>query len=192
MRKHLVQASLLFGTLTFATLASDGQAVVHALAGKVAAIYPATKTIKIVTDDGSEGLFEVLIKTDTPLNFQKSVKAMTTPAASFAKADGQVVVFYFGDDSIRTAVALEDLGAAPLVKRVGTIVKLDKHAHLLTIKNSAGVEESFHIDAKTVGEATEGVVPGEKFDADKGAKVRVTATAENGAQTALFIRTLAF
>ena len=192
MRKEFFQACLLLGTMTFATLTATGQAVVHALTGKVTAIYPATKSIKITTDDGSEGLFFVLTKTDTPLNFEKNVKAASTPAAAFTKTDTQVVVYYIGDDAIRTTVALEDLGTTPLVKCVGTIVKLDRHAHMLTVKDDKGAEVSFHIDAKTVGEATNGVIEGEKFDADKGAKVRVTATAANGAETALFIRALSF
>jgi phosphotransferase system IIA component len=192
MRKQLFQTCLLLGTIASTALTATGQQVVHALTGKVTAIYPATKSIKITTDDGSEGLFFILTKTNTPLNFEKSVRAESTPAAAFTKTDAQVVVYYIGDDAIRTTVALEDLGAGPFVKTVGTIVKLDKHAHMITIKDDKGAEESFHIDAKTVGEATNGVVEGEKFDADKGAKVRVTATTENGAETALFIRAMSF
>jgi hypothetical protein len=189
MRRELFQASLLLGTLTFAATAAHGQQVVHALAGKVTAIYPATNSIKVATDDGSMGLFEVM-KANTPLNFDKGVKAMTVPAGSFTKADDQVVLFFYGDDSIRTAVAVEDLGASPLVKSVGTVVKIDKHDHLLTILNSAGAEETFHLDAKTLGDGSQGVVKADKLDIDKGAKVRVTAVTENGAQTALFIRAL--
>jgi uncharacterized protein YrzB (UPF0473 family) len=190
MRRELFQASLLLGTLSFAATAAQGQQVVHALAGKVTAIYPATNSIKIATDDGSMGLFEIMVKANTPLNFDKGVKAMTVPAGSFTKADDQVVLFFYGDDSVRTAVAVEDLGVSPLVKSVGTVVKLDKREHLLTIKNSDGVEETFHIDAKTLGDGSQGVVKCDKFDLDKGAKVRVTAITENGAQTALFIRAL--
>jgi uncharacterized protein YrzB (UPF0473 family) len=190
MRRELFHASLLLGALTFAAAAAHGQQVVHALSGKVMAIYPATNSIKIVTDDGSMSLFEIMIKANTPLNFDKGVRAMTVPAGSFTKADDQVVLFFYGDDSIRTAVAVEDLGAAPLVKSVGTVVKLDKREHLLTITNNAGTEETFRIDAKTLGDGSQGVVKCDKFDLDKGAKVRITAISENGAQTALFIRAL--
>jgi hypothetical protein len=188
MRRELFQASLLLGTLSFAAAAANGQQVVHALAGKVTAIYPATNIIKISTDDGSQGLFTVLTKTNTPLNFEKDIKSMTTPAGAFNKANDQVVLFYYGDESIRTAVAVEDLGATPLVKTVGTIVKLDKH--LLTVKDGDGVEQSFRIDAKTLGDSSGGVVRGDKFDAEKGAKVRVTSMTENGSPTAVFIRAL--
>jgi hypothetical protein len=190
MRRELFRASLILGTLTFAANAAHGQQVVHALAGKVTAIYPATNSIKMTTDDGSMGLFVVMTKANTPLNFDKGVKALTVPAGAFNKADDQVVLFFFGDDSVRTAVAVEDLGATPLVKTVGTVVRLDKHDHLLTILTSAGAEQTFHMDAKTLGDGSEGVVKADKLDIDKGAKVRVTATTENGAQTALFIRAL--
>jgi hypothetical protein len=190
MRRELFQASLLLGTLTYAATAAHGQQVVHALAGKVTAIYPASNSIKIATDDGSMGLFEIMVKANTPLNFDKGVRAMTVPAGSFTKADDQVVLFFYGDDTVRTAVAVEDLGASPLLKSVGTVVKLDKREHLLTILNSAGTEETFHMDAKTLGDGSQGVVKADKLDIEKGAKVRVTAISENGTQTALFIRAL--
>ena len=102
------------------------------------------------------------------------------------------MIFFYGEEHDRTSVAVEDLGAAPLVKSVGTVVKLDKHQHLLTIKNTAGAEETYHIDAKTLADSFSGVVEGQKFDADKGAKVHVTAVAQNGTQLALFIRTLTY
>ena len=190
MRNALSQGTLVLATLTLSTVAAAGQQVVHALAGKVTAVYPATKMIKVTTDDGSAGLFQVM-KTDTPLNFEKSVRALTTPAGSFNKLNDQVVVFFFGDDEgDRTVVAVEDLGAAPLEKTVGTIVSINKHAHELTIKSDAGLEKTFHMDAKTIGDASLGVVEGQKLDVDKGAKVRITSTTENGADTALFIRAL--
>jgi hypothetical protein len=189
MRKVLSQGTLILATLTLSALAASAQEVVHAVGGKVTAIYPVTKMIKITTDDGSSGLFQIM-KTETPLNFQKSVRALTTPAGAFNKPDSQIVIFFFGDDSIRTAVAVEDLGAAPLAKTVGTIVSVDKHAHEFTLKDSSGAEKTFHMDAKTVCDASMGVVDSKSFDIDKGAKVRVTSASENGAETALFVRAL--
>jgi hypothetical protein len=88
---------------------------------------------------------------------------------------------------VRTLVALRDLGTGPLVKSTGTVVKLDKHEHLLTIKNSTGGEESYHLDPKTVADAETGVATNFKFDLSKGDKVRVLATQSNGSSTALLI-----
>jgi hypothetical protein len=189
MRIGFVHVGLFMGALSF-TAAANAQLIVHAMAGKLTAVTPGSGTIEIAAEDGSASVFGILTQKNVPLNFDKNVKAMTTPASSFTKANCEVVVFYFGDEGAMTTVAVEDLGASPLVKALGTVVKLDKHAHLLTIKDDAGKEQTFHIDAKTLADSSAGVVEGSKFDADKGAKVRVVASTENGASTALFIRAL--
>jgi hypothetical protein len=190
MRRGILQVCLLAGTLSFAGPHAGAQQIVHALVGTVTAVYPEGKTIQIATDDGSQGRFDILTRKDVQIDFSKNIRALTTPADSFTKANCQVVVFYFGDESMRTTVAVEDLGQGPLVKSVGTVVKLDKKAHILTIKNDSGEEQAFLIDAKTVADAMSGVVEGQKFSPDKGEKVRITAAMENGTQTALFIRAL--
>jgi hypothetical protein len=188
MPKNIMQSCLLLGALAFSTLSAAGQSVVHGLTGVVTNINPETKTIHINPDDGSSGLFYVLTKANAPLEFQKNVRAASTPAAAFTDKDVQVIVFYIGDDAGRTAVALQELGPGPFVKSLGTMIKFDKHT--ITIKNASGAEETFQIDAKTVGDTSEGVVEGKKFDADKGAQVRIIGTSANGVQTALFIRAL--
>jgi hypothetical protein len=63
---------------------------------------------------------------------------------------------------------------------------------VITIKSDSSEEQTFHIDAKTLADSSYGVMEGQKFSADKGARVRVTATMENGAPTALFIQALSF
>jgi len=188
MRKGFLQGTLLAGCLLANTFAASAQEVVHALTGTVTAINSAAKTIQVKTDDGSEGLFKVLTNANVSMDFENKIRAATTAADLFTKTNTQVLVYYFGDGDVRTAVALEDLGANPLVKVRGTIVKVNRHEHLLTIKNSAGVEMTFHIDGKTVAETPDGVVEGEKFDAQKGDQVRVIATSANDNQTVLFIR----
>ncbi len=191
MRNPFLHAGLLLGALSL-TASANAQQIVHALTGKVVAISATSKTIQVDTDDGSQGNFDVLTQKDVLLSFEKSVKAMTVPASAYSKADSHVVVFFYGDDNSRTVVAVEDLGPGPLTSDLGTIVKLDKHAHQITIKGDAGAEKTFQIDAKTLADSSYGVMEGEKFSADKGARVRVTASIENGAPTALFIRALSF
>jgi hypothetical protein len=190
MRYPSLHTGLLLGALSLTCVAS-AQEIIHGVTGKVTAVWPATKTLVVDTDDGSEGHFDILTR-NVPITFEKNVKAMTVPASSFTKADCQVVVFFFGEESARTVVAVEDLGSAPLVNTTGTIVKLDKHAHLLTIRGDSGEEQIFQIGAKTLADSMYGVMEGQKFSADKGAKVKVTASTENGAPTAIFIRALSF
>ncbi len=189
MRRGFLHVGLFMGALSLTAAVASAQQIVHALTGKVTAVYPASKTIMIETDDGSQGIFDVLSQ-NVSMSFEKNVKAMTIPAALFTKADCQVVVFFFGQDTARTVVAVEDLGSGPLANDTGTVVKVDKHAHLLTIKCEKGEEQTFHIDAKTLADASYGVMEGQKFSPDKGAKVRVTSSGPAGSATALFIREL--
>jgi hypothetical protein len=164
------------------------QARVHALSGTVRTIYPKIQMTEIDTDDGSSGYFEWLTKTTGPIDFDKAVSADAITADKFTTRDTHVIVFYCGEDvGRRTIVALRDLGAGPLANSTGTVVKLDKHEHLLTIKNSTGGEESYHLDPRTVADTENGATTNYKFDFSKGAHVRVLATQANGSQTALLI-----
>jgi hypothetical protein len=164
--------------------------VVHALTGTVTSINPTARAIQIDTNDGSEGLFKDLTKSHTSLDFDKNIRADAVAAAAFTKKGTHVIVYYFGDRDVRTTVALQDLGTKPLDRSSGTVVKFDRHAHLLTIKNSSGVNKSFLIAAKTRAETSAGAVEGYKFNPEKGDQVRVIATPANGNETALFIRQL--
>lgn len=188
MRRGFYQAWLLVGCLLGTSFAVAAQEVVHALTGTVTAINSASNIILVKTDDGSEGQFNVLKNANLSMDFENRIRAGAVAADVFTKTKTQVLVYYFGDGAVRTVVALEDLGVGPLVKVRGTVVKLERHEHLLTIKNAAGVAMTFHIDDKTVAETAMGVVEGMKCDAQKGDQVRVTATSANGVQTALFVR----
>jgi hypothetical protein len=159
--------------------------MIHALAGTVDNVDQKSGTIAINTDDGSRGNFKAASKLPNALD--KSLRADVVPAAEFTSKSEHVIVYYTGDSEVRTAVAVEDLGKASLEKDTGTVVRFDKHAHTLTIKNDKGTEISFHIAPKTVAETSTGAVEGYKFDLDKGESVRVTATGASGDQTALFI-----
>ncbi len=182
------EACLFVGFFSLATFAVNAQEVVHALSGIVSFINPTQKTIDINTDDGSEGLFKDLTNSSVSLDFEKNLRADSTPAEAFTKKGANVIVYYFGDRDVRTAVALQDIGEGPLKKISGTVEKFNKHEHLLTIKDASGVSESFHVDPKTVAETAVGAVEGERFDPEKGDQVRVTAILANGSAEAMFIR----
>jgi hypothetical protein len=178
----------LVGFFSLTAFVAQGQEVVHALAGIVSSINPTQKTITISTDDGSEGFFKDLVKSNGSIDFDKTIRADSVPADAFTKKGAHVIVYYFGDGNVRTAVALRDLGGAPLEKISGSVYMFNKHQHLLTIKDAAGTSESFHIDPKTVAETAVGAVEGEKFDPGKGDHVQVTAPLADGTQDAMFIR----
>jgi hypothetical protein len=150
-------------------------------------LMPSIAMTEIDTDNGSPGHFEWLTKSDGPIEFDKSISADAIVADKFTTLQTHVIVYYCGEGDVRTLVALHDLGAGPLANSTGTVVKLDRHEHLLTIKNSKGGEESFHLDPKTVVDTEVGVATNYKFDLSMGTQVRVLATQANGSQTALLI-----
>jgi hypothetical protein len=169
------------------TSAAVAQENVHALSGTVESVNAKIKMTEIDTDNGTSGHFEWLKKTGTDINFDKAVKADATDADKFTTKGAHVIVYFIGDGDIRTIIAVHDLGSGPLEKTSGTVVKLSRKDHLLTIKSSAGAEETFHLDAKTVADTTTGVEEGFRFDFSKGDEVRVTAAPSNGGETALLI-----
>jgi hypothetical protein len=173
-----------------ALFAANAQEVVHALSGTVSAINPTTKTIIINTNDGSFGLFKEPAKSNLPLLFENDIRSRTTPADTFQDKGAQVIVYYFGggfgQSSDRTVVALQNLGAGPIEKDTGTVVKFNKHA--LTIKTDSGAEETFQIGDSAVAETATGAARAEKFDPGKGDQVRVIAALDNGQKTLIFVR----
>ena len=186
MLKACSSTLLLVGIFSFVSTVADAQEVVHAVSGVVTSIDAAKKTIDINTSDGSQDLFKDLANTRTPLDFDRAIRADSTPADGFTKVGATVIVFYFGEGLEQTAVALRDLGKEPLQRDTGTIAGF--HHHLLTIKDNTGSSLSFLVGPKTVVESAVGAVDGSHFDAERGEQVRVTATLANGKEDALFIR----
>jgi hypothetical protein len=188
MLRSVFQAFWLIGLFSLAAFVANAQEVVHALAGVVSSINTTQKTIDVKTDDGSEGLFKDMTKPNISLDFEKNIRAGSTPAEDFNKNGDNVIVYYFGDTDERTAVALKDLGQGPLKKINGIVTKFDRRHHLMTVKDASGASESFQIGPETVAESAVGVVEGERFDPGKGDQVRITAALANGNEEALFIR----
>ena len=187
MMKALFRACLFATCLTLVSSVAQAQQRVHAVSGTVTSINPKIGMIEIDTDDGSSAHFRWLKKSEVSVEFDKTVSADAVPVDKFTTKGTHVIVYFFGEGDVRTAVALRDLGDGSLAKSTGTVVKLNRREHLLTIKNSSGTEESFHVDPKTVADTATGVMEGFKFDLSKGDQVRVTAAQANGSATALLI-----
>jgi len=187
MLKFMVNTGILAGCISLTTVAVPAQAVVHALSGTISTVDSTAKTITVITDDGSGGTFKEMTDTKTAIEFEKALRAGSTPAAAFKDQQGRVIVFYFGGGEIRTAVALRDLGPGPFNVTTGTVAAYDKGNHSLSIKSTSGTEESFKIVSGTVADVEMGATQGFKFEADKGNQVRVVSTSQNGVQTAMFI-----
>ena len=187
MMKTLFRVGL-FTTLVFlAGSIALAQTRIHAVSGTVTSINPKIHMIDISTDDGSSGHFEFLKKTDPPVDFDKNVRADAVDVDKFTNKGAHVILYFVGQGDVRTAVAVHDLGDGSFAESSGSVVRINRHDHLLTIKNSSGVEESFRIDPKTVADTPTGVLEGFNLDYSKGDQVRVTAAQANGGETALLI-----
>jgi len=184
--KTLFRFCVFAAGFAFVTSSAVAQQRVHALSGTVTSINSKIKMVEVETDDGSPGHFE-FVKAGTALEFDKNVSAGTTAAEKFSTNTAHVIVFYVGQGEIRTAVAFQLLGEGQLKTTKGTIVKFNRKDHLMTIKNDAGVEETFALDAKTVADTETGVAPCSKADFSKGKAVRVTALQGSGTNPALLI-----
>lgn len=184
--KLLSRAFLLTICFSLTVSTAKAQEMVHAVSGTVTTIHPKIQMTDIQTDDGSPDSFQ-WTKSGVSMNFDKGVSADAVTADKFTTLQAHVIAYYYGVGEVRTLVALHDVGTGPFVKSIGRVVKLDRRAHLLTIQNSKGGDETFAIDAKTVADTDTGVVTNYKFDYNKGVQVRVLATQANGSQTALLI-----
>jgi hypothetical protein len=187
MSRALLRIVLLAGCFSLVSLAATAQEVVHALTGIVNNINSAAKTIAVITDDGSDGIFQDMTGSRTSIEFDKNIRTEATAADEFKKKGARVIVFYYGAGDVRTVVAIKSLGEGPFTKDSGTVVKFDKREHSLTIKDSSGAIESFKITSSTVADTDAGAAEGLKFDPHKGESVRVIATQTDGSLTALFI-----
>jgi hypothetical protein len=189
----LFAVCLIAGGLCLPAAEAGAQEVVHVLAATVRFVNQQNGMIIVSTDDGTAGMFKGAdVKVQT--NLDKSLVAKITLADKFMAAGesskgDHLIVFYFGgeDDNVRSVFAVTDLGKGPFDKTTGTVTKFDRHAHLLTVKDSTGTEVDFRIGANTVADTTTGAVEGYKFDPSKGEKVRITATSGNGGEDALLI-----
>ena len=188
MMKTLFRHCFVATCFTFALSIARAQQCIHAVSGTVTSINAKIGMMDIETDDGTSGHFRWIKASDGSISFDKAVRADSTAADKFTTTGNHVIVYYFGEGTVRTAVALHNLGDGSMDKSTGRVVNLNRHDHLLTIMDSTGTELSYHLDPKTVTDTASGVSQGFKFDLSKGASVRVIAAIPaTGSGTALLI-----
>lgn len=187
MFNALVRTCLVALCSSLAISTVSAQEMIHAITGTVTAVQPKVGMIEISTDDGSSGHFKCLEKNNVSYDFDKSVRENATPADKFTTVGAHVIVYYFGDSDVRTAVALRDLGTTPVMTTRGTVVKLNRKEHQLIIKNGTGGQVTFALDPTTVGDTATGVADSYKFDFAKGDPVQVIAKQSKGNEAALLI-----
>lgn len=187
MQKTSLCMCVLAGSLFSVSNSASSQQIVHALTGTVSSIDSASKTITLFQDNGSRETYDVM-SAKARLAFDKKVEADSTEAKTFEKSGAYVILFYFGTDENRTAVAVKSLGKGPFSSTTGEVTNWNDHQNTISVKGTDGKVQSFKVDDQTVAETYTGVVNGSKFDVDKGDQVRIVSTLRDGQPIVLFIR----
>ncbi|HEX3320768.1 MAG TPA: hypothetical protein VHR84_08705 [Terriglobales bacterium] len=178
----LVVAVALVATMSWA--AGD----VHAVAGAITKVDKATKTFVLKAMDGTEHVFKYSEKTAVhdARSAEKEAKKGVLDSYMAGKEGTHAVVHYTGDGADKTAVQVDDYGKDALKTSEGTVTKVDKTAHTISIKTKDGAEETFHYSRDVAVETEHGVMK----DTKEGEKVTVHYTEKEGKKIAELFRRL--
>lgn len=190
MLRNCLRMGVFVGVVLAIVCPVPAQEIVHALTGTVSSIDASGQTITLFQDGGARSTFKVMSSTAQRISFDKRVADDTTAVKEFRKRGAYVILFYFGINENRTAVALQSLGDGPFSSTSGKVKNFDRHKGALTVVGGDGKQHSFKLNERTVAETYAGAVDGSELHAEKGAHVRVVSAMENGTPTVLFIRQL--
>jgi hypothetical protein len=180
--------TLMSVTMIVICASAGAQMVVHAVSGVVKAINPDSKTMDVTVESGATSQFKLPSNAKVTLDFDKALQSDSVEARAFQHVGNFVVVYYYGFDDDRTAVAVKDLGTGPFLKAEGTVVSFDKHARTMTVKDDAGKSNVFELNDHLVVDSGLSVASGRGYDPHKGYHVTVTYTQAGDKNSAVFIR----
>ena len=174
-------AVLVVGLASIAT----AQDVVHVVSGVITKVDKDAKTLSVKTADGTEHVFKYTEKTAVHAAHQggEDAKAGLMDTYFKGKEGSQVVVRYskVGADDVASRVS--DLGEDSQKIATGTITKVDKAGHRLTVKAEDGTEDTYDVGKDAAGDSEKGVMRGWDYTATKakeGDKVVLHYTLSSG------------
>lgn len=167
---------------------AGAQMVVHAVTGMVKAVNAPSQTMDVTVESGATNQFKLPGDAKVALDFDNDLRSDSVEASQFKHVGDFAVVYYYGYDDDRTAVAVKDLGAGPFSKVDGTVTSFDKHTRMLKIVDDSGKPKQFALSDHLVVDSGMRVDSGRSYDPHKGYQVRVTYTTSGGKNTAVFIR----
>ncbi len=175
-------------TMMVLCASAGAQMVVHAVSGMVKAVNPDSKTMDVTVDDGTTSQFKLPSNAKVTLDFDKALQSDSVNANAFQHVGNYVVVYYYGYDNDRTAVAVKDLGTGPFQKVEGTVMSFDKHERTMTVKDDGGKSAVFALNDHLVVDSGLSVASGRGYDPHKGYHVVVTYAQAGDKNSAVFIR----
>lgn len=164
--------------------------VVHAVSGAMSKIDKDAKTIAVKTADGTEHVFHYSEKT-TVRAARGTAKGVKTGAVDtyFAGKEGtHVVVRYTEKGADKTAASVDDFGKDTMKVSEGTVTKVDKAAHTVSVKTEDGAETTYDWGKDATIDTEHGVVKSSQFVAKEGDKVVVHYTEDAGKKVVHFFK----
>ncbi len=162
----------------------------HAVAGTVTRVDSTAKTMVVKTADGAEEVFR--FTGQTAIHAAKGGREVAKKGAVdtylAGKKGSQVIVRYTGEGADKTAMAVDDLGQDTVNASKGTVTKVDRAGHTITVKTENGAEETYRVADNAAVDTEHGVVQGSRYAAQKGERVTVHYTQEAGEKVARFIK----
>jgi hypothetical protein len=180
--------TLMSVTMMLLCASAGAQMVIHAVSGMVKVVNPDSKTMIVAENDGDTSIFKLPTNAKVTLDFDRALQSDSVNASEFQHVGNYVVVYYYGYDNDRTAVAVKDLGAGPFQKVEGTVVSFDKHLRTMTVKDDAGKSNVFVLTDHLVVDSDMSVASGRGYDPHKGTRVIVTYAQAADKNSAVFIR----
>jgi hypothetical protein len=185
--RHTLRAFFIAAfALSCACATTYAQEIVHGITGTVTAANPNAKTFTLQADNGTVVLFDARNHGGNPVTLAKEMQQQST-AADTVHTGAHVLVFYYGNDAVRNAVAIRDLGTGALDRVNGNVADFDRHQHRMKVKCSAAEPQDVVLSDQTVVDTPMGVVQGSKYKPNKGEQVGIVSTSSKGERTALFI-----
>ena len=165
---------------------SSAQEVIHAVTGVVTKVDSSAHTITLTSSDGTQTVVKDEAEHHPHYDFDKALQSEAVDSSTFDKLGDRVILYYFGEGWQRRAVAIKDLGPAPLKLTSGQVAHWDHHHHVITIKAADGTKQTFQLDNKTAVDTPMGVVNGEKFDPQNGDQISIKYLNKDGSNAAVF------
>ena len=166
---------------------SPAQEVIHALTGVATKVDSSTHTITLTENDGTQSIIKDDSKSHPRYDFDKALESSATASSDFDKQGDRVILYYFGDGWQRRAVAVKDLGPAPMKIANGVVKHWDRHHHVITIKAADGTTQTFQLDASTAVDTPTGVVNGDRFDPQNGDQISIKYVNKDQNNEAVFL-----
>ena len=166
--------------------------VVHAVSGAVTKIDKDAKTIGVKTADGTEHVFHYTEKTTVRGSkaTAKDVKAGAVDTYFAGKEGTHVVVRYTEKGAEKTAASVDDFGKDTIKVSEGTVTKVDKAAHTVSVKTADGAETTYGWGKDATIDTEHGVVKSSQFVAKEGDKVVVHYSEDAGKKIVHFFKAI--